>query len=476
MHLGKKQPKPPPDYFSRRVQFRLLIAVASLLLVVSLMFEARKAENWKWMWSMRPPVVSESEEVDTRLPPDEYHDVIGTVYANSAIDAATIIQKAATAEQKGALHRLELDSWSKLLARLKRSERAALDRVLLYSRNRDAQPADIDPSWNATLDEISKAFAADLAAANDAVMLSGETLADSQKESLLNALREMEIGWTRELLPALQAPLEARPWTPLDRDHLNHLQSLLDELAVKEIRDDSFWRPGEQDAWFRWFEILQQTDPSRLRHESTGQVGFLQLFKQSAEYRGKVVTIRGTARLAYRVRAPRNIHGITGYVVYWVKPVGGPNSPIVVYALETPEGFPEVKDKDRDRATTTLNEDVAFTGFFFKRWAYPGQNGLQTAPLILARSPVWTAGSSGGGERAWPGWTVAVGSIAAVLALALTLTLLVYRADKASGGEGTSIRRADRDQLEALKNQPVLPSPEETLRKLAATDKENARE
>ena len=68
------------------------------------------------------------------------------------------------------------------------------------------------------------------------------------------------------------------------------------------------------------------------------------------------------------------------------------------------------------------------------------------------------------------------GSLAAVLAVSVAVAVLVYRVDKASVGEGTSIRKTDRDQLEALKKQPVLASPEETMRRLAAAEREDARE
>ncbi len=476
MSSGSNQRTPPPNYFSRRVQLRLLVAVASLLLVLSLMIEARKADNWQWMWSGSQQAASESEEFDTRLQPVESNDPPGTVYANSSSDAVSILQEALPTKQTDALRRLESDAWAKLLAGLDRDDRQALDRVLLSARDVDAQPSDIEPAWADVLDGITQAYDSYLDDANAAVMLKGETLPDSQRESLLNALREMEVGWTGGLLPALQAPVDLRPWTELDRDHLGALQSQLDKLALKEIRDDSFWRPAERHAWFRWFEILRQRSPEQLQRESIGQVSFLSLFKQSDEYRGKLVSIRGTARLAYRVQAPPNIHGITGYVVFWIKPAGGPNSPIVVYALESPEGFPEIKDKDLDRTTTPLNEEVAVTGYFFKRWAYPGQNGLQTAPLILARSLTWTGDSSQVRERPLPGWIVVVGSLTAILLVSVAAAVLVYRVDKASISDGTSLGTPDREQLEALKKQTVLASPEETLRRLAAAERDNARD
>jgi hypothetical protein len=458
------------------MQFRLLMAVASLLLVVSLMFEARKAKNWQWMWNGSQQALLESEEFDTSLPPVEFNNPPGTVYANSTSDAVSIIQDVSATRQKDAQRRLELDAWAKLTESLERKDRIELDRVLLYARDLDAQTSDIEPSWSDVLEGITKTYDSYLDDANKAVMLKGETLPDSQRESLLNALREMEVGWTRDLLPALRAPIDLRPWTQLDRDHLTTLQSLLDDLALKEIRDDSFWRPAERHAWFRWFEILRQQNPAQLQRESIGSIGFLPLFKQSDDYRGKVVTIRGTARLAYRVQAPQNIHGITGYVVFWIKPAGGPNSPIVVYALESPEGFPEIKDKDLSGATTPLNEEVVVTGYFFKRWAYPGQSGLHTAPLILARSPTWNGISSASQDRPLPGWMLVVACLATMLAVSVAVAMLVYRVDRTPVGEASSIRHPDRGQLAALKKRPVLASPEETLRRLAAAEGEEARE
>ena len=38
---------------------------------------------------------------------------------------------------------------------------------------------------------------------------------------------------------------------------------------------------------------------------------------------------------------------------------------------------------------TKMHEDVALTGYFFKRGAYRGQDGTYTAPLILANTFEW---------------------------------------------------------------------------------------
>ena len=64
---GSKR-KPPPNYFSRKEQYRLLILCAMLMLVLVMMNEARKPQNWKWLWAGQAPVeVVTDEPIDTKL-------------------------------------------------------------------------------------------------------------------------------------------------------------------------------------------------------------------------------------------------------------------------------------------------------------------------------------------------------------------------------------------------------------------------
>lgn len=66
-------PKPPPNYFARREQYRLLILCAMLMLVLVMMNEVRKPEMWKWMWANEPvannsqPDLGEAEPGSPRL-------------------------------------------------------------------------------------------------------------------------------------------------------------------------------------------------------------------------------------------------------------------------------------------------------------------------------------------------------------------------------------------------------------------------
>lgn len=153
-----------------------------------------------------------------------------------------------------------------------------------------------------------------------------------------------------------------------------------------EIRDDTpVFRPAEQEDWFSAVSRVQgEATPAATR------VAYLQLYNQPADYRGKFVTVKGTARMAYRVPALENALGVKEYFVYWIHPVGGPDSPILVYALTAPEGFPIAESlSEAGRRQKKMHEDVEVTGVFLKRAAYAGQGGTYTAPLIVANSPIW---------------------------------------------------------------------------------------
>ena len=126
------------------------------------------------------------------------------------------------------------------------------------------------------------------------------------------------------------------------RKSLDELQRTLDAVFLKAVRDNTVFTDSEKDAWFRLLEQLQQADGGQLEQESRGEVAFAQLYREPEAYRGQLVTVRGTVRLGYYRQAPRNLYGIDGYYLFWLRPVGSTN-PIVVYSLEVPQGFPDVR-------------------------------------------------------------------------------------------------------------------------------------
>lgn len=147
------------------------------------------------------------------------------------------------------------------------------------------------------------------------------------------------------------------------------------------VRDDTVFRAPESDAWFHLLELLEKNTEERLAAASLGPVGYLQLERQPQAYRGRLVTVSGTARSATEVTAPANSYGIERYYQIWLQPLRSDPELIVVYALYLPLDFPVGEE---------LDEPITTSGFFFKRWAYPSRSGILTAPLVLARSITWT--------------------------------------------------------------------------------------
>jgi hypothetical protein len=208
---------------------------------------------------------------------------------------------------------------------------------------------------------------------------------------------------------------------------------------LSSIRDDSPFRPEESDAWFSLLGLLGKTDPAELRAASTGWVTFIQLFRQPDEYRGELVTIRGTVVRAHRLTAPDNDHDIDGYYQTWIRPADNRHYPIVAYLLELPERFPTGMD---------VSAEVEITGFFFKRWAYQAQDTLRSAPVVLARSVEWKEPSPPIVEE-----DIGLASIlAAIVGSILFAVLVAWTAYRRTTGRGPS----QRELPPTLKIVPVL--------------------
>ena len=156
-----------------------------------------------------------------------------------------------------------------------------------------------------------------------------------------------------------------------------------------DVRDFSPFRPAENPAWFNLLSVLRETDAAELTNGSSGPVGFVQLYEQMDIYRGQLVSVRGVVKRAFEVQAVKNDVGIEKYYQLWLFPEGGPISPIVIYALELPAGFP--LSEVRGEKIQNITEHVSLVGFAFKNWIYGADQRIESAPLLLAKSFAWQA-------------------------------------------------------------------------------------
>jgi len=143
---------------------------------------------------------------------------------------------------------------------------------------------------------------------------------------------------------------------------------------LKTIEDNTYFRTAEKDAWFHFFELLQK---EKVNPAQAVDVEYIQLVDQPNVYRGKLVTVRGTARQISKEKPADNDLGLTSYYRVVIQPADGANWPIILYCLELPKGVSPGDD---------LSLGVKVTGLFFKKLSYKWRDGLGIAPVVLARN------------------------------------------------------------------------------------------
>lgn len=381
----------PPDFSSRRIWWRLMSLVAALLLVLHLMSEAGNEKNWEWIWKLTSddpdenpisrltsrPTINTRLKSDESEPPDARLSVPGTEKMTLPTEAD---------------RRLDVElAWSAVFDRLPREDPERLFSFLYAVRSGKHAGGDAPgtesgarepPGWRGTWERLEAAWQRVLEDATPRPEHEADPLPISpeMRASLTERAGRLADYWQQ----ATQEVFTAR-----NAQAARELQRVLDAIAMDQIRDDTVWRYDEKNIWFRFLEQLQALPPESLSAESVGKVSFVQLFKQPVEYRGKLVRIRGALRMAYRVPAPPNVLGIKHYTVFWLQPDGPENSPVAIYALGAPAGFPAIPDRNPAGASLALSERASVTGIFFKRWAYRATDGARLAPLVLANQIDW---------------------------------------------------------------------------------------
>jgi hypothetical protein len=388
------KPRRPPNYFSRGVQLRLLMLLGSLMLVGWMMNEARKPKNWQWMFVNQgkqngentTPADNGPKNIDTRLRRSELPKRGPTgVIATSDVDHSPT---AIVLNDDSPSYRTQFNAWSQFWESLDEDQRQLFQRVLLFSRWNRPLELESQSDWQDIVFRLHEDWVKYIDHARGS-METDTSLQPDERKLWESVLAELESEWNDRSRPGLQSFFDGSELTTEQHDSLNRLQLVIDEITLNRVRDNTIWRSSESYAWFRLADRLRTADPDELRDKSE-ITGFLPLYRQSRQYRGKLVTVRGQARMVYRVDAEENIYGLTHYFIIWLKPANGPNKPLVIYALSLPEGFPHVANKEDAGEMTELKENMEITGFFFKKWAYRAKDGINTAPLLIAKEPIWS--------------------------------------------------------------------------------------
>jgi hypothetical protein len=445
--------------------------VGGLFLVIILFQQARQPEKWRWLTGEAP--VSDDADLDTRVRTiDEggSGDLPGTIVARNM----HFRPDAELDDEARAQRRAEKDIWKQQLEALSWAERREVARVLKAVRDNQPLTDEQAAGWKAIMGILDDRWATNIAEARDVVAMETR-LSEEDKAAWLHILHNLQKQWDDGLKHTLTVAADPTKLTDEQRVELKFFEQLYDEMAMEEIRDDTVAsRPNDTAAWFRLAENLSKAsaeDLANLDEQAAPAVGFRQLFQQPADYRGKLVRVSGAARLVYRVPAPRNILGIEHYYIFYVQPAGGPTSPLVVYTTELPPGFPQVEERGFTEDANEMNEAVEFVGYFFKKMAYQDEYRLtRVAPLLIAKSPIWTPREVRS-DPMLPDWRIFLAVAAGLAVMSAGIAAFVYWRHRGSpmAAYGPAAR-ATPQQLTALKDQPVLPSPAEALAEMAQRD------
>ncbi len=224
--------------------------------------------------------------------------------------------------------------------------------------------------------------------------------------------------------------------------------------ALENVRDDTVFRPADDEAWFQIWTRLRAGDMQAMRRSDVRRVSFAEIYGQPRSFRGRLVRFSGTVHRLQKVEAPTNNYAIDGYWQAWLEPDDGPASPIVVYFLRLPEGMPHGIE---------IREPVEVIGYFFKRWAYQATDTIRTAPLVMAIEPIWKPR-----KPPAPGGTAASSIALWTIAALVSITLIAMRL--ANSGRSRPEESPPSDLSAALSGVELF-SPDEALRKLAADEK-----
>jgi hypothetical protein len=229
---------------------------------------------------------------------------------------------------------------------------------------------------------------------------------------------------------------------------------------LKSVRDDTFLRHSEQDAWFHLLEVLSKADGAAIERASTGRVSYVQLDDQPREYRGRLVTVRGSVKQVLPVTAPANSYGIGDYYMLTLQPERGPSEPLIVYCLNLPEGFPIAEPK--------MAADVELTGFFYKRLAYQAQDRPRIAPLILARGLHWEKPVAKPAAAPPPDPAILARYLAPALILATLFCVALYSRSRRRTAEQRARQTPNLTPatFQSLLNADLPPTTEEALKDL----------
>lgn len=184
-----------------------------------------------------------------------------------------------------------------------------------------------------------------------------------------------------------------------DPPSLDHGESVHPRL-METVKDNTIGvRYEEREAYLRVLRLASEVplrrqeqfaaeiraerrtlNPSYKRRKPEDFPQFVDLFTHPEFYRGRPVTLRGVMRKLTKFELGKNTLGLDQAYEGWVYTSDSQGNPAVVIFTSKDDKLPVNGD---------IQEEVEFTGYYFKMYGYDAQDVTRKAPMILAGEVRW---------------------------------------------------------------------------------------
>ena len=430
-----KRPDESIRGYTRAVRRKVYFLFAMLILVIIMMFEARKPENWMWMGFEKGAAHSKASEaivLDGLSGPPAEDDQLGN---NAAAGSLATSGTVSAADGNAKLNLGATQFWNRFWESLDIEDKTALVELIHISQknldDRDVNLADFNPLVSSLVQ----------AAPDDA------------------AYREK---WESTIQPGLIGVGTGKDVTIGQQAALRKLFETLDPLILGEL--DDFTSPGRKSdvpAWHRFWERILKNE----KLESAQSVSPVQLVAQPHVWRFQPIRIRGKL-LAGRTKKA-GIHGPLRHqevwYEWWIGNTHGADEVWCIYTANKPDSLIVGEDFEK------FDAPIECSGLFYKVRSYvDGEAKGNHCPLILANTLTVNRKSNPIAETTWiPSMPTMIACVLAVMGIAFGIAMLVHRSDKHQihqpGGEH---KLQITNHLDSLSDDPDIKSVAEQLEEL----------
>ena len=427
-----KRPDESIRGYTRAVRRKLYFLFAMLILVIIMMNEARKPQNWMWMGFDRGSNNSAAIAFDGLADPAAESDPLANDSpAGSLTTSQTVSATSGNAEAVSS----SIKFWKRVWDSLDLEDKTALVEMIHLSQknidDRDVNPADFDP------------------------LVSSLAHVTPDDESY----REK---WESIIRPGLYAVGSGKDLTIGQQVAIKELFKSLDPLILEGL--DDFTSPGRKvdvPAWHRfWERILRNEEQDKAQPVSPVQlVAQPDVWRfQPVRVRGKLLT--GRARVA-GIHGPLRHQGV--WYEWWIGNTHGADEVWCIYTANKPDSL-EVGEKFQNFDAT-----IECSGLFYKVRSYVDATSKGNhCPLILANTFTVKSKRNPIAETTWiPSMPTMIACVLGVMGIAFGIAMLVHRSDKHRIHQPGRGRKAEiESHLDSLSDDPEIKSLSQQLEEL----------